>query len=273
MSGRGSRPKKISIDQEDGYALDDFKFSPDGKQLVFTGMLNPGVCSPVACVNRSWAVFTADANGKNVRQVTESVAGEIGDAHTADWSPDGKKLIHVRWNRATKDDIWIMDADGGNAEPVLVEKDWEFDASWSPDGSKIAFLRVDRVFWDAWNVWVMDADGTNVRRLTDFTGGWAMDLDWSPDGKSIVFGLFDWESESDDIYTVNADGTGLKALVEGPNSEVTPSWSPNGAEVIFASDADGDHEIHAVRVSDGRVRKLTDNTWYDAPYDWVYSKR
>lgn len=273
MSDRGSRPREILLDHPG--VSGGFKFSPDGRRLVFYALLTDGVCSPVTCINRSFGVFTADANGKNVRQITETVAGEVGDAYEADWSPDGSKIIHSRWNRATEDDIWVMDADGSNAEPILMGKDWEFGASWSPDGSQIAFVRADRVFWgESWNVYMMDADGSNVRRLTDFSnGGWATALDWSPDGKSVVFELFDFGSESIDIYSVNADGTGLKALVKGPNSEIVPSWSPNGAEVIFASDADGDYEIHAVRLSDRRVRRLTDNSWDDIPYDWAYSKR
>ena len=40
---------------------------------------------------------------------------------------------------------------------------------------------------------------------------------WSPDGTKIAFG------RSDEIYTVNADGTGLRQVTDAPGSE-SPEW-------------------------------------------------
>jgi dipeptidyl aminopeptidase/acylaminoacyl peptidase len=37
-----------------------------------------------------------------------------------------------------------------------------------------------------------------------------------------------------DIYAVNADGTGLRALDDGPGFKSHPSWSPDGSKVVYA---------------------------------------
>ena len=38
-----------------------------------------------------------------------------------------------------------------------------------------------------------------------------------------------------DIYVVNADGSGLKALAEAPSWAEHPSWSPDGSQIVWAT--------------------------------------
>ncbi len=54
---------------------------------------------------------------------------------------------------------------------------------------------------------------------------------------------------STDIYVVNIDGTGLKAVADGPKNESQPAWSPDGAQVayvvekgVWVANADGSQE-------------------------------
>jgi len=42
-----------------------------------------------------------------------------------------------------------------------------------------------------------------------------------------------------EIYTINADGTGLANLANNPARDECPYWSPDGQSVAFASDRDG----------------------------------
>jgi dipeptidyl aminopeptidase/acylaminoacyl peptidase len=52
------------------------------------------------------------------------------------------------------------------------------------------------------------------------------------------------------------------------SNEVDPSVSPDGRYVAFASDRDGDFEIHTANVFTGEVERLTDNTEYDYNPGW-----
>src|SRR5262249_1082269 len=56
---------------------------------------------------------------------------------------------------------------------------------------------------------------------------------WSPDGSSLAFA----ETAScvhgcSSIYTVNADGTGLRRITR-PGNQWSPAWSPDGSRIAF----------------------------------------
>jgi TolB protein len=122
--------------------------------------------------------------------------------------------------------LYVMNPDGTGVRPLSDAVDT--GAAWSPDGSRIAF--VGGFDEEDISIYVMRADGTDVRRVTD--GGSLVDGEdlgpsWSPDGMRIAF------ARGGDIFTVNADGTGLVRLTEGPVVEYEPAWSPDGSRIAF----------------------------------------
>jgi TolB protein len=86
----------------------------------------------------------------------------------------------------------------------------------------------------------MAADGSGIRQLTDEPGvddAWPA---WSPDGTKIAFTRRRRDSGGlrltgpDDIYVINADGSGLRQLA---NDAADPAWSPDGSRIAFSSEA------------------------------------
>ena len=43
---------------------------------------------------------------------------------------------------------------------------------------------------------------------------------------------------SNEIYTVNPDGSGLTRLTDSPGADTDPTWSPDGTKIVFASERD-----------------------------------
>jgi TolB protein len=64
----------------------------------------------------------------------------------------------------------------------------------------------------------------------------------------IVFDNFD------DVWTIDADGSGLTRLTHSPWHEFDPSWSPDGAQIAFRSERSGEPEIWVMN-ADGRDRR------------------
>ena len=78
-------------------------------------------------------------------------------------------------------------------------------------------------------IWTANPDGSD---LTEIYSGTGNEPKWSPDGTKIVF----WAqpSGSDDIYTMNADGSNVVNLnVAGSD----PNWSPDGSKIVFTGGA------------------------------------
>ena len=120
-----------------------------------------------------------------------------------------------------------MNADGSRLRNVTNTVTTSFDFAWSPDGRRIAYLEGSPS--PAGAAYVVNADGTGKQRLT---GPLMVDLglpSWSPDGRTIAF------TGGSVIYTVHADGTGLRNLTHGPGHNLDPQWSPDGRRILFLS--------------------------------------
>ena len=58
---------------------------------------------------------------------------------------------------------------------------------------------------------------------------------------------------NDEIYAMNADGSGQVDLTSAPSSEVDPAWSPDGHRLAFASDRSGVYRIYVMNADGGGV--------------------
>ena len=150
--------------------------------------------------------------------------------------------------RDGNNEIYVMNADGGNQENLTNHPAYDGYPDWSPDGTKIAF--VSSRDGGAIQIHIMDADGKNVIRLTDGPGQ-KYDPDWSPDGRKIAFSVDDAE---DYIAVMDADG-GNRDKLEGEARH--PSWSPDGKQIAFESWRDGGDEINVIGAGGRGLKRVT----------------
>jgi TolB protein len=61
-----------------------------------------------------------------------------------------------------------------------------------------------------------------------------------------------------EIYLMNADGSGLQNLTNGPADDYSPVWSPDGSRLAFVSRGSGRSDIYVLD-ADGSVLNLTDH--------------
>ncbi len=63
-----------------------------------------------------------------------------------------------------------------------------------------------------------------------------------------------------EIYTINADGSGLTRLTDNSAGDWLPDWSPDGRKIAFASNRDGGNEIYAMNADGSGVARLTNTS-------------
>ena len=77
---------------------------------------------------------------------------------------------------------------------------------------------------------------------------WMRDVQISPDGKEIVF------CYKGDIYKVPAKGGTATQLTTQSSYECTPIWSPDGKEIAFASDRNGNFDVFVMPADGGPAK-------------------
>ena len=144
----------------------DGAISPNGKTIAFTKMVAKG-----------FSVFTMNADGTNVKQITQH-EDEIGAVAPA-WSPDGKKILYADQVGESLE-VFVCDVDGKNQKQLTTLNKISSSAAWSPDGKFITFRVTDFAYWrntqsrekayedktaDKRPVYIMKADGSDVQLL------------------------------------------------------------------------------------------------------------
>jgi len=170
----------------------------DGKHIVFTSTRNGDL-----------DIYTMDADGKNVKQLTHELVYDGGPF----WSYDGTKIVYRAEHPQTP-------------EQIADYKDLLGKGLIRPGNLEI---------------WVMNADGSNKHQITH-NGAANFAPYWLPDGKRIIFASNQADPKNGrdfDLYIINEDGSGQQRITFHPDFDGFPMFTSDGKRLVWASNRNG----------------------------------
>lgn len=177
-------------------------------------------------------------------------------------------------------ELYVMNSDGSSQRRLTNSAGSDVTPSWSPDGLRIAYSS-DRS--KSSEIVVMNADGSGLVQLTNDSYSDYSPV-WSPDGRQIAYTSSRPRPRGDGYYSlvfvVNADGTNPRQLTQPATAsldpgDITPSWSPDGQQLVFATNRAGGviRQLYIVHTDGSGLRKLTSCLGICEAPQWLPSGR
>ncbi len=155
-------------------------------------------------------LWSMKPDGSGKKQLTTKRGYDGG----AVFSRDGKKIVWRANHPATpegmarydallkenltapmKMELWVSDADGGNAKQITKNNCANFAPTFTPDGKKIVFSsNQHKCDGRDFELYMVNLDGSGQEQITNF-GGFSSFPEFSPDGRKLVFSS-SWKTTS-----------------------------------------------------------------------------
>ena len=163
------------------------------------------------------------------------------------WSPDGKHMA-MTLSRDGNPEIYVMHIASGSLLRLTNHSSIDTEAAWSPNGRHLVFTS-DRAGRP--QIYRMSAAGGRAERLP-FEGKENARASYDRAGKHLT--LVTNHGNGDQIGVFSLPMGNLEILTDGRFDE-SPTFSPNGAMILYAAQRGGSGLLSAVS-ADGRVRQV-----------------
>ena len=214
------------------------------------------MCNPPQCED----IYVMAPDGTNPVRLTHGGGAPTDPAAYnsggADWS-HSKKLIAFQSNRVDRvPQIHLMNLDGTEQQLLVSLPGGAAFPSFSQSGNELCFHGQTTPR----DIYIVNVHGTGVTNLTSpdrlpgqpGLNGDNIRCDWSAKGNAIAFTSN--RAGNQEIYVIDADGTGLRRLTNAAGSDANPAFSPKGDLIAFESNRDGTPEIYVMK-ADGTGRR------------------
>jgi TolB protein len=227
----GENPRVVMQSRE---PLMSPSWSPDGQSLAY-----------VSFEDRLPSVYAQTLKTGERRRIS----AHAGVNQAPAWSPDGKKLALVLSTRDGNLDVYVMDLASEQVTRITDDPGIDTEPQWSKDGQSLYFTSDRAGGPQIYKIGIKPGD--KPRRLT-FQGSYNARPRLSPDESQLAF--VTQEEGAYRIATMDLRGRGDVQVLTKGHFDVSPSYAPNGAVLIYAS-RDRGRGILALVSADGRVQQ------------------
>ena len=254
-------------------SVGSFQFSPDGEHIFFVAP-DPKSAEEKKKDRLQDDVFAFDEDYKQrhlFRVAAEGDGPQKGERLTGgDYSvigfrlsDDGMRIAHHRSvsplvDNRDEGEVWLMDADGGNAMQLTDNTVSEFGAQLSPDGAHVMFLSDSSADFETYfndNIFVLPAAGGAHRVLFEDMPHEVNGARWAPDG-SIYFTAN--TGVRTELFHGTLDDDAPRALTAGDHSLTGWNFSAAAGKHVFGiSNRENNGDLHLLPADGGDPMKVT----------------
>ncbi len=208
-----------------------------------------------SAAGRQFSLNIADADGYRVRKVLESNEPIL----SATWSPDGKMIAYVSFERDGRPAIYLHEVATGNRQILTSFAGLNGAPAFSPDGKQLALVLSKDGNPD---IYVLDLQTRRLRRITRHYG---IDTEpsWTPDGESLIFTSN--RGGQPQIYQMRLADFQIQRLTFEGDYNAKASLLRDGSGLIMVHRRDGIFHIALLDLNRGRLTVLTETTLDESP--------
>ncbi len=249
MNDDGSARKQLT--KIEG-GINAFKFSPNGKQLLYTKdvKMETTVTEKHSDLDKANAMVMDDLMYRHWNDWTDYHFSHIFVAKIADaMITEGKDII--------KDEMW--DA------PLAPYFD-DSEITWSPDSKTIAYTckkLYGREYAISTNsdIYLYDTESEKTKNITKDNVGYDKYPTYSPDGKNIAWMSMEMagnEADKERLFVMNLETGAKQFLNENWDQNAhNYTWSDDGSEIFFISGIHATYQLHKVNVATKEFTQIT----------------
>lgn len=239
-------------------------WSPDSKEVVYS---------------MAGSLWRQGIDSTEARQITDGP----GYDYQPDWSPDGKSVIYVSYQKGAME-LWLLDLASGKSVELTNGGAVNVEPRWSPDGKRIVF--VSTAYNKRFHIFQADVNNNKLENVVRLTGETKSDLPryyyssydteispvWTRDGKEILF-----VSNRGHIYGTGGfwrmraePGAQAREIhYEETNWKARPDFSPDGSRMVYSSYLGGQwHHLWVMPADGGDAFPISYGDWDETSVRW-----
>jgi Tol biopolymer transport system component len=178
------------------------EWSPDGTRITFTL-----ITDDLQSGKREYYIAWVNADGGEPQLYSSS-----GDEHDAVWSPDGRWLAYMAYERRVPgvdiNSTAVPTPEGQTSDPSTLLREAD--------------------------LWIVSYDGATKYRLTNFPTGSARAPRWSPDGELVGF-IYSPSPSNDQVWMISSQPNAIPTQLSYEwNLSLDLTWFPDGTAMMGA---------------------------------------
>ncbi|MEO3389190.1 Tol-Pal system beta propeller repeat protein TolB [Mesorhizobium sp. CAU 1741] len=232
-------------------------------QALVTGRVTREADGRLRAEFRLWDAFAGQqlvgeqffANPANWRRVAHIIADAIYERLTGETGYFDTRIVFIEESGPKNDRVKrlaIMDQDGANHRTLSDGRSIVLTPRFSPNRQEITYMSYEG---GQPQVYLLQIE-TGQRELVGNFPGMTFAPRFSPDGQKVIMSLLRDDGNSN-IYTMDLRSRSTTRLTSSNSIDTSPSYSPDGSQIVFTSDRGGRPHIYTMGADGSNPQRIS----------------